>query len=76
MLALDTDQSTQAVNAENDSYLSQTSLPEYVVYVQDQLIHIYDLSTRHDHLLADFSTQINQEDNVNHKAAPTKCNGS
>lgn len=64
MIPLDTDQSTLEQNEDDTNYLEHTFLPEYIVYVQNQSLRVYDLYTRHDHLLIDFSTSNDQEDNV------------
>ena len=64
MIPLDTDQSSIEQDEDDTNYLEHTSLPEYIVYVQDQTLRVYDLYTRYDHLLIDFSASNDQEDNV------------
>ena len=63
MIPLDTDQSIIEQNEDNISSLEHTPLPEYVVYVQDQTLRVYDLYTRYDHLLIDVSASSDQEGN-------------
>lgn len=61
MLQLDTDQSTKSRNENDEEVLLHTTLPEYVVYVVNQTIRLYDLNTRHDHLLLSFETTAASE---------------
>jgi len=64
MIGLDIDQSTQVAEDDGDSgsvvTLNQTALPEYVVYVKNQTLRLYDLHTRHDHLLTNFAATNEQ----------------
>jgi len=64
MIGLDIDQSEPAVEEDDDSEttLIHTALPEYVVYVKDQTLRLYDVFTRHDHLLTSFAT-TNEQNN-------------
>jgi hypothetical protein len=64
MIGLDIDQSEASTNDEDssDTFLNHTDLPEYVVYVEDQTLRLYDLFTRRDHLLTSFAATNEQTD--------------
>jgi hypothetical protein len=65
MIGLDIDQSEQITITDDDTtttQLNQTTLPEYVVYVEDQTLRLYDLHTRYDHLLTNFTATSEQND--------------
>jgi len=62
MISLDIDQSETTTEDEN-TFLEHSALPEYVVYVEDQTIRLYDLYTTDDRVLISFSATNNQEEN-------------
>jgi len=65
MIGLDIDQSEEITEEEDGSTkstLSHTALPEYVVYVKDQTLRLYDVFTRYDHLLTNFADPSEQND--------------
>lgn len=53
LLALDTDPSDKSSEDGVDSF-TNTALPEYIVYVKNQTLRLYDLDTRYDHELYSF----------------------
>jgi hypothetical protein len=62
MISLDIDESEAASLPGTDTtYLDQTSLPEHIVYVEDQSLRLYDLHTRHNHILTSFTATTDQD---------------
>jgi len=54
MLSLDIDQTT-SITIDEENFLQHSRLPEYIIYVTDQALHLYDPATRHDHELISFT---------------------
>jgi len=62
MISLDIDQS-ETVTDNANTFLLHSALPEYVIYVEDQTIRLYDLYTTDDRIILSFSATDNQEEN-------------
>ena len=63
MILLDTDQSTQVNDENNNVFFDHTPLPEYAAYVIDQSVRLYDFYTRREHILTNFEALNDLETN-------------
>ncbi len=57
MVALDTDQSTEAEGEPNEKFLQRSAIPEYVVYADEAMLYAYELATQHTHTIFDFRAE-------------------
>jgi len=54
-LDIDTSETESSESEDNEESITHSPLPEYVIYVRDQSLYLYDLETRYSHTLLSFA---------------------
>lgn len=57
MVALDTDAAQDTEGEPNETFLSRSAIPEFVVYADDAMLYAYELATQHTHTIFDFRAE-------------------